>query len=88
MRPPTWRRPSSWAFTETTPRVPAAGFLQGAVLRFGRGHVAVFGEAAMFTAQVSGPQRFPMGMNRPEADQNAQFLLNLMHWLTGLLPDA
>ena len=50
--------------------------------------VAVFGEAAMFTAQVSGPQRLPMGMNRPEADQNAQFLLNLMHWLTGLLPDA
>ncbi len=30
----------------------------------------------------------PMGMNAPIARQNTQFLLNVMHWLTGLLPDA
>jgi hypothetical protein len=48
--------------------------------------VAVFGEAAMFSAQVSGPQRRPMGMNAPRAGQNPQFLLNVMHWLAGLLP--
>jgi len=52
----------------------------------GRGRVAVFGEAAMFTAQVSGPERRPMGMNTPTAAQNPQFLLNVMHWLAGLLP--
>lgn len=55
--------------------------LQGAVIRFGRGRVAVFGEAAMFSAQITGPDRHPMGMNAPIAKQNAQFLLNVMHWL-------
>ena len=55
-------------------------------LTIGRGRVAVFGEAAMFSAQVSGPERRPMGMNRPTAAQNPQFLLNVMHWLAGLLP--
>jgi hypothetical protein len=49
--------------------------------------VAVFGEAAMFTAQVSGANRRPMGMNDPGAPENAQFLLNVLHWLTGLLPE-
>jgi hypothetical protein len=27
-----------------------------------------------------------MGMNDPTAPQNAQFLLNVMHWLVGMLP--
>ncbi len=72
-------------FSETTPRVPADGWLQGAVLRHGVGRVAVFGEAAMFSAQVSGQQRFPMGMNDPDAGQNFQFLLNVVHWLSGEL---
>ena len=72
--------------SEKTPRLPAAGWLQGAVLYFGEGRLAVFGEAAMFSAQVSGPERRPMGMNHPDAAQNAQFLLNIVHWLSGLLP--
>jgi hypothetical protein len=59
----------------------------GALLTFGKGRVAVFGEAAMFTAQVSGEQRRPMGMNMPTAAQNPQFLLNVMRWLSGLLPE-
>jgi hypothetical protein len=28
-----------------------------------------------------------MGMNHPSAAENAQFVLNVMHWLTGLLED-
>lgn len=63
-------------------RIPVKGHLQGAVLRFGEGRVAVFGEAAMFTAQLSGPDYHPMGMNAAIAKQNPQFILNLMHWLT------
>ena len=63
------------------------GDLQGAVLSFGRGRVAVFGEAAMFSAQITGPDKHPMGMNAPIAKQNPQFLLNVMHWLAGRLPD-
>ncbi len=64
---------------------PMKGHLQGAVLPFGKGRVAVFGEAAMFSAQLSGPNKNPMGMNAEIAKQNPQFLLNVMRWLTGLL---
>ena len=75
----------AWQFSKRTPRLSAAGMLQGAVLRVGKGRVAVFGEAAMFSAQLAGPNRVPMGMNDPLAKQNPQFLLNVMHWLSGIL---
>jgi len=78
----------AWAFNTQTPRIPGDGLLQGAVLEHGKGRVAVFGEAAMFSAQVSGDERRPMGMNMPGAEQNPQFLLNIMHWLAGLIPGA
>jgi hypothetical protein len=45
----------------------------------------VFGEAAMFTAQVAGPDRVPVGMSSPHAPQNARYLLNVLHWLGGTL---
>ncbi len=75
-----------WQFSLQTPRVPAEGLLQGAALTLGRGRVAAFGEAAMFSAQVSGDERRPMGMNMATAGENPQFLLNVMHWLAGILP--
>lgn len=75
----------AWQFSPQTRRMPAAGLLHGAVLRHGRGRVAVFGEAAMFSAQLGGAARTPMGMNDPGAPQNVQFLLNAMHWLTGVI---
>ncbi|MGA9117646.1 MAG: DUF4350 domain-containing protein [Bacteroidota bacterium] len=75
----------AWQFSKLTPSVSASGMLQGALVRFGRGRVAVFGEAAMFSAQLAGPQRSPAGMNDPRAPQNARFLLNVIHWLSGLL---
>jgi hypothetical protein len=93
---PLMQMPVDWAvffpreageFSDTTPLESARGLLQGAVLRHGRGRVAVFGEAAMFTAQTAsnGDQVMRMGMNDPEAAQNAQFVLNVLHWLSGLL---
>lgn len=77
----------AWEFEPTTPHVPAGGMLQGAALRHGEGRVAVFGEAAMFTAQevLRDDGRLLMGMNREDAGQNPQFLLNVMHWLSGLI---
>lgn len=76
---------TAWQFSVRTPRFSAQGLLQGAVLRHGRGRVAVFAEAAMFSAQLAGSQRRPMGMNHPQARQNPQFVLNVMHWLSGIL---
>jgi hypothetical protein len=58
----------------------AAGRVQALALPFGKGRVVVTGEAAMLSAQN---QNF--GMNYPGTD-NKQFVLNVMHWLTGLLP--
>jgi hypothetical protein len=75
----------AWQFSKLTPSMSASGMLQGAIVLFGKGRVATFGEAAMFSAQLSGPQRTPAGMNDPSAPQNAQFLLNVLHWLSGLL---
>jgi hypothetical protein len=65
-----------------TRKVPIEGWCQGAVLKVGKGRVAVFGEAAMFSAQLAGPKQEPMGMNAPEAGQNHQLLLNVLHWLS------
>ncbi|HET9425325.1 MAG TPA: DUF4350 domain-containing protein [Gemmatimonadaceae bacterium] len=75
----------AWQFSDSTPRTSARGLLQGAAIPFGRGRVAVFAEAAMFSAQRAGPRRNPMGMNDPAAPQNPRFLLNVLHWLSGLL---
>jgi hypothetical protein len=74
-------------FTEKTPSFSAEGLLQGAVLIHGKGRVAVFGEAAMFSAQelTEHGELVRFGMNAPGAEQNAQFVLNVMHWLAGLL---
>lgn len=77
---------TAWVFNDGTRRRPAEGWLQAAALELGRGRVVVMGEAAMFSAQLAGPQRTPMGMNNPRAAHNAQFLLNTIHWLTGVLP--
>ena len=71
--------------TDKVFRIRADGMLQGPTVRFGAGRVAAFGEAAMFTAQVD--EEGPMGMNHPEAPQNAQFVLNVLHWLTEVLPE-
>ena len=72
----------AWVFDATTPRVNVEGWLQGAAVEIGAGRVAVFGEAAMFAAQLTGPRKTPTGMNAPIARENLQLLLNTMHWLS------
>src|SRR5882762_8213881 len=62
----------------------AAGRAQGIAMNFGKGRAVVLGEAAMLSAQLSGPNRMPFGMNRPGID-NRQLALNIVHWLSGLL---
>ncbi len=72
---------TAWVFDATTKQYPVEGWSQGASLTFGKGRIAVFGEAAMFSAQLAGPNQIKMGMNNPVAAQNHQLLLNLIHWL-------
>jgi hypothetical protein len=74
---------TAWRFNAKTPRQSLKGLHQGALLNFGKGKVAVFGEAAMFTAQIANGT-FKVGINSESAHQNAQFTLNLIHWLDGV----
>jgi hypothetical protein len=75
----------AWQFKPDTPVRRVGGWWQGGTRRVGAGRVALFGEAAMFSAQVAGRDKRPMGKNAPLAEQNAQFTLNVLHWLTGVL---
>jgi hypothetical protein len=80
----------AWQFSSLTPQIRADGMLVGAALTHGRGRVVVFGEAAMLTAQLAGPQRVPVGMNSPEAAHHSRLVLNTVRWLAGVTgtPDA
>jgi hypothetical protein len=61
----------------------AEGLSQGAVLAYGKGRLAVFCEAGMFSAQIiTTPKRMLFGFNAPSAPENKQFILNLVRWLT------
>jgi hypothetical protein len=67
--------------------VSVEGRAQGIAMKAGKGRVVILGEASMMSAQLV---RFPdgreirFGMNVPGND-NRQFALNVMHWLSGLL---
>lgn len=73
----------AWVFDDKTPRHDGEGLLRGAALSAGKGRVVTMGEAAMFTAQLAGPQGRKMGFNAPTASQNKAFLLNVLRWLSG-----
>jgi len=68
----------------------AAGRAQGIAMTFGKGRIVILGEAGMFSAQIAtigeGNQRreLKFGMNVPGNDDR-QFALNVVHWLSGLL---
>ncbi len=66
----------SWVWDASTPTVSADGTVQGGILDWGQGRLAVFGEAQIFTCKSPNS-----GMCNPNASQNRQFLLNVMHWL-------
>lgn len=67
------------------PQFSVAGWSQGAARTLGKGRVVILGEAAMCSAQLGGPEKFTIGMNHPKAAQNAQFCLNAVRWLSGVL---
>jgi hypothetical protein len=75
---------TAWVFDKSTKMFNIGGWSQAAFKNYGNGRVAVGGEAAMFTAQLAGPQMYRAGMNSPEAKENHQLLLNIIHWLDGI----
>jgi hypothetical protein len=61
------------------------GAIQGLVMRVEMGRAAFFSDPALFTAQIVGPDRRVVGMSAPGAEQNFRFVLNVMHWLSGVI---
>jgi hypothetical protein len=69
----------AWVFDENTIEIPAEGKSQLAILNYGKGKIAVSGEAAMFTAQTAGGKK--VGMNSEEGSNNFRLLSGIMKWL-------
>lgn len=72
----------AWKFDKGTEWVSGKGKSQGAYLQFGKGRVVIFGEAAMFSAQIANGNK--VGMNTPEGSKNYLLLLSIVHWLDGV----
>lgn len=69
----------------STTRIPIEGWSQGAVLKFGKGRVAVFSEGMMFSSQLDVKTGAEHGLKSVGAEQNERFLLNVMHWLSSVI---
>ena len=67
-------------FGPDTKYTPIDGWSQGAYMKYGRGRLVMFGEAAMFTAQLAGPTQVKIGMNSEFAEENYKLLLNIISY--------
>jgi hypothetical protein len=68
-------------FSMNTARAQILRWSEGVAIEYGRGRVAIFGEAAMFSSQRNGDNP-PTGMTSPVAADNQQLLLNIIRWLS------
>ncbi len=69
----------AWRFNKNTKNENAQGWVQGACMEYGEGKMVLLGEAAMITAQLRGKTK--IGMNSPDAPENAQLALNIFRYL-------
>lgn len=72
----------TWEFPENTPRQLIGRWSQGGVMLFGRGRLAILGDAF----SVWAPELIEAGTSGDRGKQHPQFTLNLFHWLAALLP--
>lgn len=74
----------AWQVDDQTIIDDLEGKYQGAIMSYGEGKLAVFGEAAQFTAQkiTRQNQTFSIGFNSSLAPNNIIFIRNLMLWLS------
>lgn len=70
---------TAWSFGHAK-KQPLKGYVQGGVLNYGKGKIAVFAEAAMFTAQLVN-EKYRVGFNSPVASQNIPFIRNVFYYL-------
>ena len=76
---------TAWVFRAFNKKINLENFSQGSVLEFGKGKVSIFGEAAMFTAQILTEDNLKVGLNNENYGRgNILFVLNLFHYLSNL----
>jgi hypothetical protein len=83
----------AWEFSEATPAENVAGWSQGGLLRVGAGRVAVFGDGSLLmtpemAASLRSEKYFSAGVFPASFDENPKLLINVMHWLSGLLDES
>ncbi|MCB7479805.1 YybH family protein [Christiangramia sediminis] len=73
----------AWQFNDSTQTSDLSNSHQGALMNYGKGKLAIFGEAAMFTAQTitQNGNTFKVGFNSATAPNNVQFVRNILLWL-------
>jgi uncharacterized protein (DUF2249 family) len=81
----SYQTKEAWKMYPDTPIIPSDQLFQAAVMKRGQGRVAFIGEASLFSAQLVGKNRTPVGINFENDNQNLQFVLNLLHWLSGVI---
>ena len=60
---------TAWVFNDRTIYKPIVGSSQLAFMEYGKGRVVMSGEAAMFTAQLAGPQQVRVESTRPMQEE-------------------
>jgi hypothetical protein len=81
----SYQTQEAWKMYSDTPTIPSDQLFQAAVMKRGKGRVALVGEASLFSAQLVGEDKNPVGINYPNKNQNLQFILNLFHWLSRVI---
>jgi hypothetical protein len=71
----------AWEFDQFTRTTNVSGWSQGAAIERGRGRVVLFSEAASLTSQQM-QDGTTAGFRSPEARDNEQLALNIVHWLS------
>ena len=80
---------SAHYFTSTFHTAPVPGYLSALSIEYGSGRIFVQGETSALTGQVSnaGTEKASVfGIGARGREEHAQFVLNIMHWLDGLIP--
>ena len=78
-----WLPDTAWITDNITP-IPIPGLAQGAYMNSGKGKLVIFADANMFSAQDT-EWGGKMGFINPYAKYNYRLLLNIIHYLDGLL---
>lgn len=81
----SYQTEEAWKMFPNTPLLSTSNLYQAAALEHGKGRIVVVAESSLFSAQLVGKNRIPVGINYIEKGQNLQFVINVFHWLSRII---